>query len=92
MCSETESNVETSGSVEPNMSVCRGLEPDEVQEQQESQGNFGSMCGITCTLYSLPKGHLGLYSRLRSCAGRLDLRLDAFGCGVGFFFLYIVLH
>ncbi|KAM3854981.1 tRNA endonuclease ANKZF1 isoform 1-T1 [Vipera latastei] len=36
------SNVETSGSVEPNMSVCRGLEPAEVQEQQESQDAPGT--------------------------------------------------
>ncbi|KAL7991863.1 hypothetical protein Chor_016119 [Crotalus horridus] len=37
MCSETESNMETSGSVEPSTSACRGLESAEVQEQQESQ-------------------------------------------------------
>uniref|UniRef100_A0A8C6Y5F5 Ankyrin repeat and zinc finger peptidyl tRNA hydrolase 1 n=1 Tax=Naja naja TaxID=35670 RepID=A0A8C6Y5F5_NAJNA len=31
------SNMETSGSVEPNTSVCRGPESTEIQEQQESQ-------------------------------------------------------
>lgn len=76
MYSETESNMETSGSVEPSTSVCRGPESTEVQEQQESQGEFGSMCGMYIIVFQL-----AILAFILDYDLVLDLWLDAFGLG-----------